>query len=172
MSELQAIIADMGSAAEGFAPKNKQVLLKLVTTLTGKMEAQSEEIRQMRDYYCDSAYGTIAAQLDAVEKRTDHAADAIMSAAEELLTLAGSGSLSAKDSPALLEKVNAIFEACTFQDLVAQHVHEVRQVADALKSEFSAEGMALGSKGSIRSSVKARDKRPDRALLNGPSPHI
>jgi chemotaxis protein CheZ len=61
-------------------------------------------------------------ELEAVVQATEHAANQIMEAAEAI-----NGWLQAGGDPAALpavtRQVNAIFEACTFQDLTGQRIH-------------------------------------------------
>jgi chemotaxis protein CheZ len=65
-------------------------------------------------------------ELEAVVQATEHAANQIMEAAETISTWLAAGSDPAA-LPAVTEQVNAIFEACTFQDLTGQRIRRAIQ---------------------------------------------
>ena len=84
-------------------------------------------------------------ELEAVVQATEHAANQIMEAAEAI-----SGWLQAGGDPATLpavtRQVNAIFEACTFQDLTGQrirraieHLQQVETMLSGMMQEIPAE---------------------------------
>jgi chemotaxis protein CheZ len=60
-------------------------------------------------------------ELEAVIQATENAANQIMGAAEAIATWLQAGGDPAA-LPAVTEQVNAIFEACTFQDLTGQRI--------------------------------------------------
>ena len=62
-------------------------------------------------------------ELEAVVQETEQAANRIMEAAEAISTwLVQNGNHDGAGAAAIVEKVNAIFEACSFQDLTGQRV--------------------------------------------------
>jgi chemotaxis protein CheZ len=65
-------------------------------------------------------------ELEAVVQATENAANQIMEAAETISTWLAAGSDPAS-LPAVARQVNAIFEACTFQDLTGQRIRRAIQ---------------------------------------------
>jgi chemotaxis protein CheZ len=61
-------------------------------------------------------------ELEAVVQATESAANRIMEAAEAIGDWLASGAHDSESVQLLGEKVNAIFEACTFQDLTGQRI--------------------------------------------------
>jgi chemotaxis protein CheZ len=77
-------------------------------------------------------------ELEAVVEETEKAANRIMEAAEAISTWLA-GDQSRDGAAAIADKVNAIFEACSFQDLTGQRVRraiEHLQRVDALLSDM------------------------------------
>jgi chemotaxis protein CheZ len=76
-------------------------------------------------------------ELEAVVQVTEAAANTIMEAAEAIGNWIAAGR-DAAGAPAIIERVNAIFEACAFQDLTGQRIRRaiqhLQQVEGALKT--------------------------------------
>jgi chemotaxis protein CheZ len=76
-------------------------------------------------------------ELEAVVQVTEAAANTIMEAAEAIGDWIAQGR-DAATAPAIVERVNAIFEACAFQDLTGQRIRRaiqhLQQVEDVLKT--------------------------------------
>jgi chemotaxis protein CheZ len=66
-------------------------------------------------------------ELEAVVQATEAAADTILEAAEAIQRWAAGAAREPADLQALAERVNAIFEACSFQDLTGQRVRRAIQ---------------------------------------------
>jgi chemotaxis protein CheZ len=66
-------------------------------------------------------------ELEAVVQATEAAATTILEAAEAIQDWAATASREPADLQALAERVNAIFEACSFQDLTGQRVRRAIQ---------------------------------------------
>jgi chemotaxis regulatin CheY-phosphate phosphatase CheZ len=66
-------------------------------------------------------------ELEAVVQATEAAADTILEAAEAIQDWAAVAAKEPADLRALAERVNAIFEACSFQDLTGQRVRRAIQ---------------------------------------------
>lgn len=66
-------------------------------------------------------------ELEAVVQATEEAANRIMEAAESIGDLLRMGKLDADSMNLVNEKVNAIFEACSFQDVTGQRIRRAIQ---------------------------------------------
>ncbi|WP_144186565.1 protein phosphatase CheZ [Elioraea rosea] len=75
-------------------------------------------------------------ELEAVVEKTEEATNTILEAAEEIQALIDSGHADAEAAPVLAQKVNTIFEACSFQDVTGQRIRRaiqhLQQVEDVL----------------------------------------
>jgi len=76
-------------------------------------------------------------ELEAIVQATEDAANRILGAAEKITAALES----ADAKPLVLEQLNAIFEACSFQDLTSQRV---RRVIDQLKAVDATIGQLAG----------------------------
>jgi chemotaxis protein CheZ len=75
-------------------------------------------------------------ELEAVVQATEHAANQIMGAAEAISTWLQKGGDPAS-LPAVTQQVNAIFEACTFQDLTGQRIRRAIQHLQQVETMLS-----------------------------------
>jgi chemotaxis protein CheZ len=75
-------------------------------------------------------------ELEAVVQATEHAANQIMGAAEAISTWLQKGGDPAS-LPAVTRQVNAIFEACTFQDLTGQRIRRAIQHLQQVETMLS-----------------------------------
>ncbi|MFO1023962.1 MAG: hypothetical protein U1E70_02160 [Acetobacteraceae bacterium] len=81
-------------------------------------------------------------ELEAVVQATEAAANRIMEAAEAIAAWLQDGARDAESIAAATEKVNAIFEACSFQDVTGQrirraiqHLQQVEEMLGDLSTE-------------------------------------
>lgn len=81
-------------------------------------------------------------ELEAVVQATEAAANVIMEAAEEIQNWLDSGSQDAAALRVVSEKVNSIFEACSFQDVTGQRIRRAIQHLQQVESML--EGMVPG----------------------------
>lgn len=81
-------------------------------------------------------------ELEAVVQATEAAADTIMEAAEAIQTWLDGGGRDAVSIAALTERVNTIFQACSFQDLTGQRIR--RAIKQLQQVETMLEGLMPG----------------------------
>lgn len=81
-------------------------------------------------------------ELEAVVDATERAANQILEAAEAISDWLASGSRDAASVQAVAERINTIFEACTFQDLTGQRIR--RAIEQLQKVETMLGGMLPG----------------------------
>lgn len=116
----------------------------------------------------------INAQLAAADKRTEIAADKLMGSTEKISAILKTVPAAEKD--AIQKELNAIFETCSFQDLVSQHLNEVRLRLGDLEKETVLIRDTINSLGSSAESAAMRrrreEQRSDAHLLNGPSTEV
>ncbi|WP_170979517.1 protein phosphatase CheZ [Roseomonas sp. HF4] len=81
-------------------------------------------------------------ELEAVVQATEAAADTILEAAEAIQVWLDGGGRDASSVAALTERVNTIFEACSFQDLTGQRIR--RAIRQLQQVETMLEGLMPG----------------------------
>ena len=104
--------------------------------ISGEIARMHEQIAQLVAVPA-AATRNSGLELEAVVQVTEQAANTIMEAAEAIGDWIAAGRDVAM-APAIVERVNAIFEACAFQDLTGQRIRRaiqhLQQVEGALKT--------------------------------------
>ena len=104
--------------------------------ISGEIARMHEQIAQLVAVPA-AATRNSGLELEAVVQVTEQAANTIMEAAEAIGDWIAGGRDGAM-APAIVERVNAIFEACAFQDLTGQRIRRaiqhLQQVEGALKT--------------------------------------
>jgi chemotaxis protein CheZ len=96
------------------------------TNLSGQLEGIREQIANVVATPT-AATRNSGLELEAVVQQTEAAANRIMEAAEAIGDWVRDGKHDAASIDAVNEKVNAIFEACSFQDLTGQRIRRAIQ---------------------------------------------
>lgn len=91
------------------------------TNLSAKLASIHEQIAHVVAPPVAATYNS-GVELEAVVQATENAANQIMEAAEAISSWLQAGGDPAT-LPVVTQQVNAIFEACTFQDLTGQRIH-------------------------------------------------
>jgi len=113
------------------------------TNLSARLTSIHEQIASMVAPPVAATYNS-GIELEAVVQATESAANKIMEAAEAIGTWLQAGGDPAS-LPAVTQQVNAIFEACTFQDLTGQRIRraiEHLQQVESMLSGMMPEGPA------------------------------
>jgi chemotaxis protein CheZ len=84
-------------------------------------------------------------ELEAVVSATEAAANRIMEAAEAISDWLHSGQNDADSLREVAERVNAIFEACTFQDVTGQRIRRAIEHLQSVESMLSTIIPAVGA---------------------------
>jgi chemotaxis regulatin CheY-phosphate phosphatase CheZ len=169
MSDLKAFIRETMPALETAPDEKKAQILKQISSLLERTFENLSSFSDIPEYFFETIQPNVERQVRAVEIRTERAADAVMTSCEKI-------SASLKDVPpeskkAIQQQINKVFEACNFQDLVAQHANEVRLLMKELGDDIGDMKAFLASDGYEIPKVRTKDKnrRPDAHLLNGPA---
>ena len=120
--------------------------------LTGQIGKIPEQVAQLIAAPASATHNS-GVELEAVVQATENAANQIMEAAEAI----GDWLPAARDTAALAgrDRVNAIFEACTFQDLTGQRV---RRAIEHLQQVESMLGGLANPEAPPRSMCRARSR--------------
>lgn len=156
------------------APAEKKVaLVETVGKLVQRIAADIVQINERNNSFLENKLPALNAQLDAADKRTEKAANQILTCCERMMPFL-------KDCPdpaktELQKYINLIFSAGNFQDLVSQHINEVRKIVqdqgeDAIDIRAIMSSNASDDAFSHQARARLREKqvRSDAHLLNGP----
>lgn len=174
MTGLIALIQKTKETMDDLPPEKKETLMTAMISLSKKLLDQVNGLMDIPESYHVTLCPAMIAQLHAAERRTEKAADDILSAAEGI-----SNALARVEGPGKTEiqtRINAIFEASSFQDLVSQHLNETKLLIDDLSVDMDKLQRSFdvlnGSESMNRVALKTKEKRSDAHLLNGPSTHF
>jgi chemotaxis protein CheZ len=108
-------------------------------------------------------------ELDAIVKATEGATNTIMECAETVMA----GDMSDPDAYKTMvdDRMMAIFEACSFQDITGQRVKKVVETLQHIEhrvARFAEVVRARDMTGFLDEQERASQERKDRLLLNGP----
>ncbi len=169
MADMKSVLKETTEALKSADDAKKAIL---ATKLSGVLETFVEKLSFFSDipeHFKETVEPQVEAQVKSIEDKTEHAADAILTACENV----GSA---IKDAPAEIKsavqnEINKIFEASNFQDLVAQHANEIRILMKDIKADMSdIQNITGETDGKVNPAERSRNsnKRPDDHLLNGP----
>lgn len=138
------------------------ILVRIESLRSEIAQVRAEEITQFR-------IPEMGRELSAVVEATEGATNTIMTAAEAVL--AADTSDPAAYQELVSEKMMAIFEACSFQDLTGQRVTKVVETVELIEERINILCRMLDSHGldSAEEVLSAKDQRKKDLLLNGPA---
>ena len=113
------------------------------TNLSGQLGRMQEQIATLVAMP-NAATRNSGLELEAVVQATETAANRIMEAAEAIGDWLRSGTRDAESVEAVAERVNAIFEACSFQDITSQRIRraiEHLQQVETMLTELAPAGV-------------------------------
>lgn len=119
-------------------------------------------------------FATMADQLDAIVESTEDATNDIMTNMEEIDALIAQAKSKVKDAEVaglldqVTDKANAVFEACSFQDLTGQRVTKVVKSLQFIEERVNTIIRTWGRDELEKVVVELKEDDPDKKLLNGP----
>lgn len=135
--------------------------------LAGQISAVHERIAGMISAP-QPGNGTSGQELEAVVQATEAAANTILEAAEAIQEWLEKGSGSSDALPAITERVNAIFEACSFQDLTGQRIRrairdlqQVESILEHILPESAQYGPKVQLQGVVQTVADPKKAGPD-----------
>lgn len=176
MTTLIKTIENTCSAITHVAPEKRAVLMESVIQLSKKLAEHISALDDVPHHYQTFTMPSINDQITAAEKRTERAAEKILTAAENIMKSVQK--IPGDACKEIQNQTNIIFEATSFQDLVTQHLNEIRLRMNELNDDMDALKSCIenicGSSGDTENlSIRTRrNERPDAHLLNGPTTNI
>lgn len=157
-------------------PMELDVLKKELTGLFQYIQRVRQEIAAIsRPAEKDHRFESMGEQLDAIVKATEQATNTIMECMENNNDILIKMKSETKDADQianidkLLNNTNAVFEACSFQDITGQRVSKVVKSVTYVEDRVNALSEAWGREELDKVEVKPfKEKTEDEKLLHGP----
>lgn len=173
--ELQPLFADMNQfldrrIAELSAEVHASVQLADMTEekLSRELALVHERIANLVAMPAEASRNS-GVELEAVVMATESAANVILEAAEAIQDWISGGSRDAEGMQDLAAKVNAIFEACSFQDVTGQRIRRaiqhLQQVETMLERVLPGQARPAESKVVVRTQMQTVASAPNAADL-------
>jgi len=147
--------------------REKQPLVGVLEYLSEYIRSTRGEVAQLRSTVAGPATISQASdELEEIVTETAKAANAIMSVAEDLETLANQ-----VDEPVtttLRNLATKIYEACAFQDITGQRITKVVRAVQDIDQKVALLARICGMDHTAGASAPAAPRTGDDALLNGP----
>lgn len=151
------------------------VLKKELVGLFGHLQKIRKELAALNTPGASDHFGSMSEQLDAIVAATEGATNTIMESVEEIDELMNQAR-GATDDPALgglfdqvTDKVNAVFEACSFQDITGQRVTKVVNSLKFVEERINTIIFTWGKDELAKVVVEIKEEKdPDKKLLHGP----
>ncbi|MBX9635308.1 MAG: protein phosphatase CheZ [Magnetospirillum sp.] len=151
------------------------VLKKEMVGLFGHLQKIRKELAALNPPGAPDHFGSMSEQLDAIILATEGATNSIMESVEgvdnlmvEARTYCQGGKLG-EIFDQVTDKVNTVFEACSFQDITGQRVTKVVNSLKFVEERINSIIFTWGRDELTQVVVEIKeDKDPDKKLLHGP----
>ena len=158
------------------APPNDSLILKReLVGLFGHMQKIRKELAALNPPGSPDHFGGMSEQLDAIVEATESATNTIMESMESIDGLMGEARALAAENPELGEifdkvtdKVNMVFEACSFQDITGQRISKVVNSLKFVEERINTIILTWGRDELTKVVIEIKEEDPDKKLLHGP----
>jgi chemotaxis protein CheZ len=154
---------------------DSKILKRELVGLFGHLQKIRQELAALNTPGSPDHFGSMSEQLDAIVGATEQATNTIMESMESVDNLMGEARALAAD-PALGEvfdkvtdKVNAVFEACSFQDITGQRITKVVNSLKFVEERVNAIILTWGREELTKVVVAIKEEKDEyKQYLNGP----
>ncbi|MBC7951169.1 MAG: protein phosphatase CheZ [Rhodospirillaceae bacterium] len=150
-------------------------LKKEMVGLFGHLQKIRKELASLNPPGATDHFGSMSEQLDAIVAATEGATNTIMESVEGIDNLMGEartycqGGKMGEIFDQVTDKVNMVFEACSFQDITGQRVTKVVNSLKFVEERINSIIFTWGRDELTQVVVEIKeDKDPDKQLLHGP----
>lgn len=155
--------------------KDLLILKKELVGLFGHLQKIRKELASLNTPGAPDHFGSMSEQLDAIVNATEGATNTIMESVEGIDGLMNDARAATQD-PALqsvfdqvTDKVNMVFEACSFQDITGQRVTKVVNSLKFVEERINSIIFTWGKDELTKVVVELKEEQdPDKKLLHGP----
>jgi chemotaxis protein CheZ len=151
------------------------VLKKEMVGLFGHLQKIRKELAALNPPGAPDHFGSMSEQLDAIVHATEGATNSIMESVEGIDNLMGEartycqGGKLGEIFDQVTDKVNTVFEACSFQDITGQRVTKVVNSLKFVEERINSIIFTWGRDELNQVVVEIKeDQDPDKKLLHGP----
>lgn len=153
------------------------ILKRELVGLFGHLQKIRTELAALNPHGATDHFGGMAEQLDAIVGATESATNTIMERMEDVGGLISDGRKVASDPKAVVEvldqienRVNDVFEACSFQDITGQRISKIVNSMKFVEERVKAIILTWGREEltKVVVSIKKEEEDPDKKLLHGP----
>ncbi len=151
------------------------VLKKEMVGLFGHLQKIRKELAALNPPGAPDHFGSMSDQLDAIVNATEGATNSIMESVEGIDNLMGEartycqGGKLGSIFDQVTDKVNTVFEACSFQDITGQRVTKVVNSLKFVEERINSIIFTWGRDELTQVVVEIKeDQDPDKKLLHGP----
>lgn len=170
----EATFGDVVALAEITAESMQAFFATIDRTIYRELRDISDYILNMRNEIAHLRAGELQSDrlpragedLGAIVLATEEATNSIMEAAEAMMEAAGEDE--AKLRAVVNDKVMAIFEACSFQDLTGQRIARVISTLEHIEERIGRFASAVKTDADAGAAESERDRRARELLLHGP----
>lgn len=170
----EATFGDVVALAEITAESMQAFFATIDRTIYRELRDISDYILNMRKEIAHLRAGELQSDrlpragedLGAIVLATEEATNSIMEAAEAMMEAAGEDE--AKLRAVVNDKVMAIFEACSFQDLTGQRIARVISTLEHIEERIGRFASAVKTEAEPGGGESEREKRARELLLHGP----
>ncbi len=175
-SSEQMTLTDVISVAELLTSSLQPLLRRIDVTLQKELRGILTKIENLRqdiskvhaDDIADNRIPEVGKELSEVVKATEFATNSIMSAAEAVL--AGEGRSDKEFRELVTDRMMAIFEACSFQDITGQRITKVVDTVEVIEERINILcEMMDAHAGKTPPVLTDTEKSKQKQLLHGPS---
>ena len=158
-----------------YSAADLNILKKEMVGLFGHLQRIRKELAALSPPGAEDHFGSMSEQLDAIIDSTEGATNTIMESCEGIDTLMGEARGLSTD-PAMTtvidgvtDRVNAIFEACSFQDITGQRISKVVNSLKFVEERINAIVLTWGREELTKVVVEIKEE-PDeyKRYLHGP----
>ncbi len=156
-------------------PNDSLILKRELVGLFGHMQKIRKELATLNPPGSPDHFGGMSEQLDAIVDATEGATNTIMESMESIDGLMVEARAAAAENPELCvmfdkvtDKVNMVFEACSFQDITGQRISKVVNTLKFVEERVNSIILTWGRDELTKVVVEIKEEDPDKKLLNGP----
>jgi chemotaxis protein CheZ len=152
------------------------ILKKELVGLFGHLQKIRKELAALNPPGAPDHFGSMSEQLDAIVHATEGATNTIMESVEGIDNLMGEARAYCQGGKLgdifdqVTERVNTVFEACSFQDITGQRITKVVNSMKFVEERINAIIFTWGREELAKVVVEIKEKQddPDQNLLHGP----
>ncbi|MGE5504944.1 MAG: protein phosphatase CheZ [Actinomycetota bacterium] len=151
------------------------ILKKELVGLFGHLQRIRKELAALSPPGAPDHFGSMSEQLDAIVAATERATNTIMESMEAIDNLMNEARALSQDEKLaaifdqVTDKVNVVFEACSFQDITGQRVTKVINSQKFVEERINSIILTWGRDELKKVVVEIKEEKdPDKKLLHGP----